>query len=306
MSLPEPRHRTGAILTAARAKRSQPIGSPAPTQPAAATDGSQEPPTESARTIPLPAAPDFRGLIASVRLWEELQRYRIRVGNQLFAIEEAGAAIPIELAAHFGRMNESEDEIEKLILREWAKHPLAPWATSIHGLGEHSVAVLVAMLEGDPLVAYPKHWEDPPADTKAKTRRGKAPKRILVADEPYVRSVSQLWQYCGIGTPGKRRTGMTQDEAFALGKPLLKSRIWQIANSFIKANNQTYRAVYDAARATVAERKHEAACAPCKTKAGAPWKPGHQHAHGLRMIGKRFMADMRDECVRLREAGEWR
>lgn len=278
-------------------------------------------------------APDTRGLIAAVRLWEESQRYRIRVGNLIGAIERSHAAVPIELGRYLEILTDGESGLAKLIKREWRKHPLAPWAKSVRGLGEHHAAVLVAMLDGDPYVAYPKRWEGPgrgnhvsksndetPARTTQESEsraeasgraiqrtgpRTTAPARILVADPPFIRTPGQLWQYCGVGALGKRTAGMSQEDALALGKPMLKSRVWQIAGSFLKAKNETYRAAYDAERVRVENRVHDKPCPPCHAKAGDPWRDGHKHASGLRVMAKQFLLDLWLESKRLHEEGRW-
>ena len=292
-------------------------------------------PTPLPCPIPPSGHPGHRGLIAAVRLWEDQQRHRIRIGNLVGAVERAGAAIPKALTDSFDRVKESEDAIGKLVVTEWRKHPLAPWCKTVRGLGEHSAAILVAMLDGDPYVAHPKRWEVGRGQSRSETHRlfadpTSAPRqccaphgtfdgpdevasqgvpeaqhfgaRHLVFDPPFERSVSQLWQYCGIGKPGRRSSGMSQEDAFALGKPLLKSRLRLIAEGMLKASNPHFRAIYDITRAHVAERVHEKPCAQCRAKAGDPWRKGHQHAHALRIVAKRFLQDLWCEAKRLHDA----
>lgn len=244
-------------------------------------------------------------LIACVRFWEDQQRHRIRVGNLVGAIQRTGVEIPNTLNESLNRLKDSENAIQKLVITEFRKHPLAEYCKSIRGLGEHNAAVLLAMLDGDPYIAYPKYWQKTNSDQSSITKLiedgtifedtmdfNKSSNRVLVRGEPFTRTPSQLWAYCGIGKPGKRTAGISQEEALAFGKPMLKSRMRLIAESFIKANNPTYRAIYDAERTKVESRKHEKPCPPCHAREGDPWKKGHQHAHALRIIAKRFLLDL--------------
>jgi len=490
---------------------------------------------------PKPRTPfDSRALVAAVRLWEDQQRQRIRTGNLIGAVIRAGSSAPDELHANLERLEQNERDVDRFVIREWRKHPLAPWAQSIRGLGEHSAAILVALLDGDPYMAHPKRWarvdtepniaapsddsgaattgaqskekapldesdgatdrtspilsaphdtgvmrqaetirvapcdegaatgeagpivtaprddsdgakgrtttslhapipetepisrapldasdgatecaepKAAPHDTAAPARmettptratpatlraeprtlalsgapkpqaeptqlaarvvaepmhraphdaedikarsqtgptpvsprgnsaphdvasmdaqpktaspipeaeptipaatsctetkdrtpsatlpaepRDRAPKRTLVADPPYIRTPGQLWQYCGIGSPKERRDETTQADLLRDGKPLAKSRLRLIAESLLKAGNAEYRAVYDAARAHVAERVHAKDCPQCRAKTGDPWRPGHQHAHALRIVAKRFLLALWLEAERV-------
>lgn len=247
----------------------------------------------------------YNALIACVRFWEDQQRHRIRVGNLIGAIERTGVQIPNALSESLDRLKDSENAVQKLVLNEFRKHPLAEYCKSVRGLGEHNAAVLLAMLDGDPYIAHPKYWQKLSQDRNGIVNLvedgtifedmndlKKSATRILVHGEPFTRTPSQLWAYCGVGKPGRRTTGLSQEEALAFGKPMLKSRMRLIAESFIKANNPTYRAIYDTERTKVESRRHEKPCPPCHAKEGDPWKKGHQHAHALRIIAKRFLLDL--------------
>lgn len=146
------------------------------------------------------------------------------------------------------------------------------WVKATPGLGEHLFARLLGVI-GDPRVAYPHHWEGDGSD------------RVLVADEPYERTVSQLWAYCGIGDPNrKRRKGMTADEAAALGQPQAKMLCHLIADGAMKcAGSETrarspYRDVYDLAR--------------MQYDIDREWTPGHCHNAALRKTAKAIVRDL--------------
>lgn len=246
-----------------------------------------------------PSPVRFAGLLASVANWDMIQETRIKVELPLKAVQRAGAYPPAWLEDVLGRLNAAEVEAEKRILAEWKNHPLSDWASSVRGLGAHSAAVLVAYVDGDPFIAYPKAWVG---------GRGSARVEAL---EPFERNLSQLWRYCGYGAPDKREKGMGQDELLGMGKPRAKARCRLIAEALLKAANEEARAVYDDARLRYAERVHESSCAQCggkgpAAKAGTPWRPGHQHGAALRLIVKRYLlTELWLESRRLHREDAW-
>lgn len=104
--------------------------------------------------------------------------------------------------------------------------------------------------------------------------------------DPSTRSLRQLWSYCGHGdAERRRRKGMTQDEAKALGSPLCKMIVHQLlASTCIRFEGtehhrrSPYRDVYDARRIVTADRED--------------WTPGHQHNDALRITGKEILRDL--------------
>lgn len=212
--------------------------------------------------------PDDGNLLAIVTLGElldDLMEQRKANGNRIAALERTvGTAFPylIELQAGLKAL-EHETNLE--LVRAWRKHPLAEWAKEIRGLGEKSIARLVALI-GDP-----GSRENP----------------------------SQLRQFCGHGDPNRSRPpkGATQAQVLACGSPKAKAAVWRIATAFVKSGDNPYRDVYDAARERYAERTHEGACVRCGPSgkpalAGSPWSLGHQHAAALRLVGKTFLLDL--------------
>lgn len=225
-------------------------------------------------------------VLNAAALWEQVQDARKRAGNLLGAIERSGIPVPATFASVFDHFEQAEHECVLALAREWRKHPLAPWQKTVRGLGEHHAAVLVAMLGGSIIYATPMWWE-PGAEGE--------PDRVLKRGDTYQRTIGQLWSYCGIGDPERRRhKDMSQDDLLALGKPRLKARCRLIAESFIKANNPRYRVIYDDAKTRYATRVHDRACPQCHAKEGDPWKPGHAHAAALRLVAKRFLQDAYD------------
>lgn len=107
---------------------------------------------------------------------------------------------------------------------------LSAWQKATTGIGDHTLARLLGEI-GHPRVAVPHHWE------------GSGEDRILIADEPYLRSVSQLWAYCGHGDPARKAVkGMGAEDVFALGRPSAKMIVHLMALGAIK---EPHRSVDD-------------------------------------------------------------
>lgn len=263
------------------------------------------------------------------RLLDDLERVRIMNSNRIGALERSfGESLPhlMEIQEPISR---AEHLAELELVRTWRKHPLAPWAKDVRGLGEKSVARLIAEI-GDPSVGSIGHWETskngttpiadiqtddapfgieeamPEADNQTDDASSKA--RVWVIDDFYNRSVSQLWSYCGVGDPARSRIpkNAVQAELLARGKPRAKKQLYLIATGLLKSGVRSKEPVtywgdlYMRMRQKYAERIHDAACAPCHAKAGDPWKPGHQHMAALRKLEKELLKDMWREARRLR------
>lgn len=165
--------------------------------------------------------------------------------------------------------------------RALRKHPLGPWIKNQKGVGEKTAARLLAVV-GDPY---------------ANAQTGE------------IRTVSQLWSYCGHGDPSRRKfKGMTQEDLFALGNPTAKKRVYLIATCCLKA--QAYYAdVYYARKEVTEGREHATDCVRCGPSgkpalAGSPWSDAHRHADALRIVGKEFLRDLWLEAKRLHEGGD--
>jgi hypothetical protein len=285
------------------------------------TDDQAIEPTKPTARPPDPSLDTIRTL---GRLLDDLERVRIMNSNRIGALERAfGESLP-HLAAISEPLEHAEHLAELELVRAWRKHPLAPWAKGQRGVGEKSIARLIAEI-GDPLIGSVGHWEtsngqrtdetqqsyaDDPGDhgthdihngDVADTENGANPSappmssaprsRTWVIDSYYERTVSQLWQFSGVGDPARSKIpkGAVQADLMARGKPRAKKQLWLIAGSMLKAGN---RDVYDARRLVTAERVHLKPCPQCHAKTGEPWKPGHQHADALRIVAKRFLQDM--------------
>lgn len=249
----------------ARAKRDPESIHESPAQATRATNSTAEPPAQAKNAAKTngrtPAQADLETIKTLGELLDDLERVRIANGNRIGALERTyGEALPhLEVIQQQVKAAEHLAELE--LVRAWRRHPLAPWAKAQRGVGEKSIARLIAII-GDP---------------------GERP------------NVAKLWAYCGHGDPHrKRHRGMTQEEALRLGNPSAKKQTWLIATSLLKAGN---REQYDRARERYKDRLHVTACVRCGPSGkpappGSEWSDGHKHAAALRYLGKCFLRDL--------------
>lgn len=219
-----------------------------------------------------------------LRIWAEMfadaQQQRIAATNRA----ERGGVDPAVYAAYTEAL-ETAEHVCGLALRRCFRRvvpaEIVGWQKNQLGIGEHLMARLLGHL-GHPRHATPHHWE------------GEGSSRVLIADEPYERTVSQLWAYCGHGDPTRRpRKGMTADEASGCGNPTLKMLVHLNAEACVKAGVRKHEGapvkfdpdtryaiselgeVYLEARRLYA--KHD------------DWSDGHQQNAALRKVGKELL-----------------
>ena len=206
-------------------------------------------------------------------LYEDLQQLRMASDNRVSRMElERGDAMP-HLRVLGEAVGKLEHDAELELVHAWRSHPLAPWAKSVPGLGEKSIARLISVI-GDP------------------------------AERP---NVAKLWAYCGHGDPNRSwlPRSATQAEIFKRGNLEAKTAVWRIATQFRKTMNSPYRKVYEEARERYADRTHQSPCVRCGPRGqpaqpGTPWNAGHQDAAAVRLVGKRFLQDLYDAAKRAR------
>jgi hypothetical protein len=241
------------------------------------------------------------GTYAQLRLYGEMfwgiQELRKAQRNR----ERAGEVInglPIEEALQ--HIEDAESILSKAMVAEYratAPEAILRWREESPGVGEHLLARLLGVI-GEPYIANPCHWEG----------EGKG-KRHLVGDPPYIRTVGQLWAYCGVGDPARRRRkGMSKEDAAAAGTWRAKTILWIIAVACTKQPGSRYEIVYRKARIEYEDRVHDKDCPQCKgsSKPGQPWKAGHQHAAALRKVSKEILRDLweADRADYIRAYGE--
>lgn len=255
------------------------------------------------------------------RLLDDMERVRIMNSNRIGALERSfGEALP-HLLEISKPINEAEHLAELELIRAWRRNPLSEWTKEIRGVGEKSIARLIAEI-GDPAFGTIGHWEvtnkngattegeetqtsDAPAEEE-ENADDKAPKdRRWVIDEAFERTVSQLWAYCGVGDPARNRIpkGAVQADLLKRGKPRAKKQLYLIATSMLKSGVRKdeegvsypispFGELYLEARKKYSERIHSEDCPPCHAGSGDPWKPGHQHMASLRLMEKEFLKEL--------------
>lgn len=182
------------------------------------------------------------------------------------------------LAALVAMLRQIEHQAGLNLNRLLRQHPLGPWVKAQKGIGEKQAARLLAVI-GDPYV---------------NEQTGE------------VRTVSQLWAYCGHGDPTRRKfKGMTQADLFRLGNPTAKSRLWLIACAVLKAQGPLVAAYYDR-KAKTEGRLHAVPCVRCGPSGkpaaeGSPWSDAHRHADALRVLGKTILRGLWLEAKRIHE-----
>jgi len=222
-----------------------------------------------------------------LRIWAEMfedaMQQRIAANNRA----ERGGVDPSVYAAYTDALQKAENVCAlemRRCYRRVVPESIRTWQKNTHGLGEHAIARLLGHL-GHPRIATPHHWE------------GTGSARTLIADEPFERTIGQLWQYCGHGRAERKRKGMTATELAAQGSPVLKMIVHIIAECTMKQKASPYRVVYDDIKTKCADKTHSVECVRCgpsgkPAQPGTPWKPGHIHAHALRITGKEILRDL--------------
>lgn len=236
--------------------------------------------------------PRIDGGWAELRLWaeilEDIQKTRKANDNRI-GIDGRGRTYrlnvdPDQYRPFLAMLYAAEVEAWKNLIGSYRRvvpASIRTWQAGAKGIGEKRMARILGHL-GDPCIATPHRWE------------GTGKNRTLLVGEPRLRTVAQLWAYCGIGDPGrKHKAGMSADELFSCGSTFLKSQLWNMAGEIVKVGGGgEYRPIYDEAKVKYAERIHNAECKPCYAKAGDPWKPGHQHTAAMRYLSKRVLKDL--------------
>ena len=196
---------------------------------------------------------------------------------------------PDVLGGTLALMQAAEDEAWKQLRSTFRRvaPEVAAWVKETPGLGERLVARLLGPI-GHPIVAHPYRWLDEAPDGH-ECDPDRCGARHLVALEPFLRSASQLRQFCGVGSPDRRTKGMSQEQALRLGNPRAKSLVHLVAEGAMKsAGGETksgqvrrrspYRDIYDDGRLRYEERED--------------WSKGRKHNASLRLVKKAFLLDL--------------
>lgn len=254
-----------------------------PSPPLSLTLGGSGPSPSPTKDVPVPANPPSEGEeLAHLRVYAsgfyDAQQARIALGNRLRA-----STLSKDLVKDLEQgMRDTEAAMRKRAVGTFKRTfpELTEWAQATPGIGIPTLALLIGTI-GDPCIARPSHWEPNPDYTEG----GDEPKRTLVADAPFFRQVSQLWSYCGVGdATRRRRTGMSADDAKALGNQRAKVIIHLMATNTFIANGthgdrSPYRDLADMWKAEYEVTRPD-------------WTKSHRHAAALRRVKKEILRDI--------------
>lgn len=251
-------------------------------------------------------AADWQKLRFAASMLEDVQTSRIGIGNRMWAGETMKVLDPGVMGNLRGSFEKLEDEFRKALVftyREVVPPEIKEWQKKQKGIGEPTLAWILG-LTGDPFIASPMFTTDsPPSDHECdpfhcKKKDGK--QLHLVAGEPYYRTLSQFWQYCGLGDASRRPAkGMTQAEMLSMGKPQIKVLMHRVLGNVIKGRRfgGEYVELYDHTKANYAGKIHTAECKRCgpsgkPAQIGSPWSPGHIDAGAKRYVAKEILRDL--------------
>jgi hypothetical protein len=177
----------------------------------------------------------YRLLRLAADQFTDMQLMRIATGNRL---RHAPAGLFDDQIHLLTEIEKAASKALKRTYRDVVPEPVREWVAAQRGVGEHTVARILGAI-GHPVVAIPKWWIPG-------SEAGSTDERVLVQGEPQIRSVSQLWSYCALGDPTRRRTkGMTQSEAMASGNVRIKSLLYLNTTQIRKAGEHTPGCVLD-------------------------------------------------------------
>lgn len=244
---------------------------------------------------------------------DDMQKARLATENRIRSItapvEKGGLGLEGPMVDGIDRilalLEKAEAEAKRGLMREVRRCPVGPFILGQPGLGKSNPGLVGRLLGeiGDPA------WHS----------RDNRP-----------RTLGELTAYCGehvIQTgDASQGGGDTQDSAAGVAprrrrgeranwNSRARSFLYLLAESVIKALNERYRAVYDEAKAQRAGTVHVVQCqntvrppkgatGPIRTNGcgtqehpewgapGSPLRPGHVHAHALRLTAKAILRDL--------------
>lgn len=221
------------------------------------------------------------------RAYFDAQELRKGIGNRIFQIESRDRLSDADLLLvpkeGTKELEQRLDSALKKALKRYSPE-LYEWATTTKGLSPHGIGLLLGEI-GHPLYAVPSEYVENPDFDPDEPSSVKNPKRILVQGEPYVRSVSQLWSYCGYGDPErKKRKG-----ELANWSHRAKSLLFTISSGALmnRRHGGSYVEMYDMAREKYATRD---------------WTDGHRHKAALRYVSKQILKDLYNKVVEIENA----
>lgn len=255
--------------------------------------------------------PGFSALRQAAEMFKDHQAGRIAQAGRIRSLTINVTDGYAEYAASMESMEAYLSKRLVAIYREVVPLGVQDWAKQTTGIGKTSPHMLARLMGhlGHPRLAIPKYWV-------SQGENGAGPRRELMVGDAYLRSVGQLWQFCGHGSPKRLRKDMPQEEILAMGSPVLKSVVHLLAENVVKAQVRKGEAigelgaVYLATKERYRSRGHNGPCpgghsmvagkvvrVRCKVDGryadeGDPFQDSHLHAIALRKLGKEILRDL--------------
>lgn len=184
----------------------------------------------------------------------------------------------IRLAETLSILETANKQATRNLEKAMKDHPLGAWVKAQNGLGEKTIARLLAAI-GDP------YWND-------------------LHDRP--RTVSELWAYCGLAVLSDGRRQKRTKGQKSNWSDTAKMRLWNVVQPIIKNRNSPYRKLYDEVKESYQGRTYDDRYVGTKLKgklieAGDPISPGHINAMTERRVMKQILKDLWIESKRLHE-----
>ncbi len=234
-----------------------------------------------------------------------------------------------------------EHDGERNLVKTFAGHPLHPWAEAQKGIGDKQGARLLGAI-GDPYMrpelirkkdgevvsvepSRPRMvselWALAGLHVIKTPVNGRTAADGQASPSGHVGHGTHL-PVAGVregGDPGHCGTGTHRTHAGVAPKrqkgqranwdPVIKTRVYLVAESCFKKRDSPYRPVYDKGRERWAGTVHDLPCLRCGPKGtpaepGTPLSDGHQHARAMRLVMKEILRDLWTEAKRLHGVGE--
>jgi len=186
----------------------------------------------------------------------------------------------------------------EVIYKAVAPKGIQDWQKAQKGIGIPSLARLLGDT-GHPVRAVPHTAQPNPDYDKDEPASEDNQKTILFYGEPFDRTVSQWWSYCGHGDANRRRRkGMSDDEALALGRPKAKMRVHLMAADCVKVGITRLPGVEKGTKFSPDTRKatsHYGAVyldRRTKTWDREDWTDNHKNNDAIRITAKEILRDL--------------
>lgn len=218
----------------------------------------------------------YQSLRHAIELYYDYQQARIAYNHRAGDPNE-NEQLSDEDKAFMERLASDAEALEKDILKHAAKklrgHPVYEWLIEQRGIADTFAVILLGMID--------------------------------IANTP---TPSAMWKLCGLAVVNGQRDRPKKGEKLTYN-PHLKTRMYLLGESFIKAGNKEWRPFYDDYKArkqreivpcmlcgatglfTPPKKKDAVTCPRCNGSKQAPWGSSDKHVHvaSMRYMVKQFL-----------------